>query len=50
VAFAVLVNDVPTGTGKKARALGDEIASAIVLWSAAQPVSTEAPAASLAAH
>ena len=34
-AFAVLVNDVPPGGGKKARALSDEIAAAIVLWSAA---------------
>ncbi len=37
VAFAVLVNDVPAGAGKKARALGDEIATAIVLWSSAAP-------------
>jgi D-alanyl-D-alanine carboxypeptidase/D-alanyl-D-alanine-endopeptidase (penicillin-binding protein 4) len=35
LAFSVLINDVPPGAGKKARALGDEIATAIVLWSAA---------------
>ena len=44
VAFAVLANDVPAGQNKKARALGDEIATAIVLWAGAEAAAPQATA------